>query len=487
MAMKRILLRLVVCALAVGASTCGTPPSRKIIFVGLDGLTWRFLGPLLKDHRLPNFERILDGAASGELETFRPTRSGILWTSVATGKTMAKHGVTDWTFVDEDAREEIERLRLVTGTDRTAAAIWEILSDKGRSVGVTNWWVTYPARPLNGFMITDRLKVVINKKSVAEEPDLVYPASLLDELRPMFVSQSVAVRTMRKFGFPTYGRSKAQQMFATSEASRYLYSFLHTYVGQDQMVASWALHLLDKGQPDFFATIIRIPDVYAHFAWRFADRAVLERIVPQVGVETLTSADRAVRETALGQVAELDQAVAGAMLPAYKFADEFLGSIVSKMGPDTTLMIVSDHGFIWHGGAYDHNPTSHGDYPPASPPGVIILKGKGIRAGTIKGARLFDVTPTILYAMGEPLARDMDGRALTEAFSEAPPRMRDEQWVRTYGTGTKPAKDRAPSREAEQEMLDDLRTLGYIGGSSSPKRGDSKPAAPPEAGDAPRR
>ena len=486
--MKKVLLpALAVAALAVGASRCGTPPSAKIVVVGLDGLTWRFLRPLLKDHQLPNFERILDGAASGDLETFRPTRSGILWTSVATGKTMAKHGIIDWTFVDEDAKEEIEQLRLVTGTNRTAAAIWEILSDKERSVGVTNWWVTYPARPLNGFMVTDRLKVVMNKKSVAEEPDLVYPASLLDELKPMFLKQSGGVRAMHKFGFPSFTRPKAQQMFETSGASRYLYAFLHTYVGQDQMVANWALHLLDKGQPDFFAVILRIPDVYAHLGWRFADRATLERIVPQVRVETLTSGDRTEREMALRLVAELDVAVAKAMLPAYKFADEFLGTLVSKLDPKSTLMIVSDHGFIWHGGAYDHNPTSHGDYPPASPPGVIILKGQGIRPGTIKGARLFDVTPTILYALGEPVARDMDGRALTEAFSEPPPRMRGTQSVSTYGTGARLAKDRAPSREAEQEIFDDLRALGYIGGSSSPRSGQSKPTSKPQDTAAPRR
>jgi hypothetical protein len=36
-------------------------------------------------------------------------------------------------------------------------------------------------------------------------------------------------------------------------------------------------------------------------------------------------------------------------------------------------------------------------------------------------------------------------------------------------------------------MLEDLKTLGYIGGSSSPKKEGSKPTAPPEAGDAPRR
>ena len=131
--------------------------------------------------------------------------------------------------------------------------------------------------------------------------------------------------------------------------------------------------------------------------------------------ESLMSDDPATRDRALGLLDKLDPAVARAMLPAYKLADDFLGQIVSEMDSSTILIIVSDHGFIWRGGSYDHNPSGEG-YPATSPPGVIILKGKNIRPGRIENAKLFDITPTILYALGEPVARDMDGLALKDAF-----------------------------------------------------------------------
>jgi arylsulfatase A-like enzyme len=133
------------------------------------------------------------------------------------------------------------------------------------------------------------------------------------------------------------------------------------------------------------------------------------------------------------------------------------------MDPDSILMIVSDHGFTWNGGGYDHNPSSRTGYPDTSPPGVIILKGKGIRPGRIAGARLYDVTPTILYALREPIGEDMDGRALTEAFSE--PLLfgrREERFVPTYGTGARQAEETSPPDAGEEEMLEDLRSLGYI-------------------------
>ena len=41
-----------------------------------------------------------------------------------------------------------------------------------------------------------------------------------------------------------------------------------------------------------------------------------------------------------------------------------------------------------------------------------------MRAGSLlPRARIVDVAPTLLYGMGLPVARDLDGRALTEAFT----------------------------------------------------------------------
>src|SRR5581483_10953398 len=53
------------------------------------------------------------------------------------------------------------------------------------------------------------------------------------------------------------------------------------------------------------------------------------------------------------------------------------------------------------------------------PDGFLIAVGDGIRPGaTLEGASVVDVAPTILYLMGLPVARDMDGRVLTEILDE---------------------------------------------------------------------
>jgi hypothetical protein len=56
---------------------------------------------------------------------------------------------------------------------------------------------------------------------------------------------------------------------------------------------------------------------------------------------------------------------------------------------------------------------------------VLLALGDGVRPGAVvMGASVLDVTPTILYLMGLPVARDMEGRVLTEIL--------DEEFTRTH-------------------------------------------------------
>ncbi len=50
---------------------------------------------------------------------------------------------------------------------------------------------------------------------------------------------------------------------------------------------------------------------------------------------------------------------------------------------------------------------------------MLLLEGDGIQPGALlTGARLIDVAPTLMYALGLPVAADLDGRVLTNAFDK---------------------------------------------------------------------
>ena len=54
------------------------------------------------------------------------------------------------------------------------------------------------------------------------------------------------------------------------------------------------------------------------------------------------------------------------------------------------------------------------------PDGALLLRGDGVRRGEgLATARIVDLVPTLLYAARLPIARDFDGRVLTEAFEPA--------------------------------------------------------------------
>jgi len=433
----------------------------KVMIIGLDGADWRFIKPLVKEGKLPNFEKLLKNSAYGYLKTAKPTKSAILWTSISTGKRMEKHGIVDWTYVDNSAKEKIQRVKLITGKERTAATIWEILGEKGYSVGVINWWVTYPATKVNGFLISDRLRNVIFNPSIIDEKNLVYPESMIPELKPYVVTKNDVIRVMQKHNFPFYNYEMVDKFYSPSRFFKNMFVQIPSYIAHDDMAANWSLHMLKKKQPDFFAVVLRITDVYAHLAWRFIDKEYLEEVVPKIGLDSILSEDENIRKEAMKLIGDLDRKYADVLYPAYKFADDFIGEVMKIMDKDTVMIIISDHGFQWNGGGYDHNPMFGKKYPDEPPKGILIIYGKDVIPKQINDASIYSICPTVLYALNEPVAKDMDGEPIKDVFRNSFFAMRRGKIINTYGVG--PVSDKAmPTDAAEKEVLEDLRSLGYI-------------------------
>jgi hypothetical protein len=124
-------------------------------------------------------------------------------------------------------------------------------------------------------------------------------------------------------------------------------------------------------------------------------------------------------------------------------------------------MKISDHGFSWNGGGYEHNPMEGSTYPVEPPPGIIIIAGKHIKPATILNASLLDICPTVLYAFNEPIGKDMDGHPITYVFKDTLFLRRNEKFIASYGVG--PLNKKAgTSKAAEEETRKDLEQLGYV-------------------------
>ena len=95
------------------------------------------------------------------------------------------------------------------------------------------------------------------------------------------------------------------------------------------------------------------------------------------------------------------------------------------------------------------------------PDGIIILNGPLFRKHyQIQNATLLDITPTLLYMEGIPTGKDMDGKVLIDAFVSDFINRHHPQLIASHDSGVR--KGNALESEEDKEILEDLKSLGYI-------------------------
>jgi predicted AlkP superfamily phosphohydrolase/phosphomutase len=398
-------------------SSCGRRVERptKVIVVGVDAADWGVMRPLLDEGKLPNFTRLMKEGSTGRSETFIPlTKSPILWTSIATSKLPDEHGIGG--FVQST---KTGRAVPYTGNVRKVKAIWDILGEHGMKVAVVGWLVTWPAQKVNGYLVSDYIQYEAESGIKIEHQ--TYPESLfyeIDSLRlrkPDLTDAMIAPiypvdRTAEEMGVEPWRKDYAKMIYATDETFRRI-----------------ALKLGDK-DVDFLAVYFNGIDSMCHNLW--------------------------------DQSKNRNHPLCHVIDNYYVWMDQVLGQFMDLMDDRTLLVVCSDHGFYGPRRAPDGGlmlgVQMHGRY------GIVGFMGRGIRPGSqIPNAGILDITPTILYALGLPVARDMHGKVLTDAFESDFLRNNPVKFVPTYETGERKAGEPIAS-PVDDQIKDRLKAVGYI-------------------------
>ncbi|HET6278093.1 MAG TPA: tetratricopeptide repeat protein, partial [Candidatus Polarisedimenticolia bacterium] len=365
-------------------------PGMKVLLVGLDGADWNILDPLIRSGSLPNIARLTGEGTRGRLRTITPMLSPVIWTSMATGVLPGRHGIVD--FVASAGREG-ERVP-VTSTLRKVKAFWNILSEQGLSVGVVGWWASYPAEPVSGFVVSDRVAYQLFRAPLRGEQERrgkVYPAGI-DEVVAQLTRHPEAITSAELNNFIR----GADDALALSPDDQQRIESFKTLLAAGDTYAAAAEALAGRFNPDLTAFYLEGTDTVAHLFMSYAPP-------PLEG----TTADERRR-------------YGGTVDAYYRHADAVLGRLIRASQP-TVVILCSDHGFrtgnnrpltdsrIGYGPAADW----HRKY------GVIVLHGEPFRrAHHIDEASVIDLTPTLLALFGLPVAEDMDGRPLLDAFRD---------------------------------------------------------------------
>ena len=378
-------------------STVELEPRPDLLVVGLDGATLDAVLPLAKQGRLPFFARLLEQGAHARLQSFGPRESPALWTTLATGKLPFKHGISgDRVFPDRFLLSG-GPLRLrpahigfpawggllvdsqpVDAGLRRSPVLWEILARLGVPTGMLGWPVSDPVPTGMDFAFSDRYF------SVAPGLDSAAPVELAERGQLFRVAPE-----------------EIDPELSSALGERVPYALLAA-VAEDL----WRLSLADFLWEQRAAT-------RARFVMLPGLGAVSHRYFGGYSYAQFEGTQRPAHDQA-----------AESLTAYYRHLDGFLEHSWQQLGERRLLVVVSPYGFTAPSGLGRlwRAITGRGveGLDSGAPDGLLLLAGDGVQAGKmLDRAALVDVTPTLLYGMGFPIARDLDGQVLTGVFESA--------------------------------------------------------------------
>jgi predicted AlkP superfamily phosphohydrolase/phosphomutase/tetratricopeptide (TPR) repeat protein len=406
---------------------------QRLLLIGWDSADWKLIHPLLDAGKLPGVARLVEGGVSGNLATLEPQLSPMLWTSIATGKMAYHHGVKGFTEVDPVSGGIVP----VSAATRQCKTLWEMLGEKGLRSHVVSWFATQGEQGLNGKLVSNmygHIKGVTAEMDPSEWPEPMpgtsWPPELAAELNDRRITPAdITGEVISAFvpDGPQVDQQRDRRLQSLAEKLAEAYS-----------VQAAACHLMESDPEwDFMAVYFRAIDEICHFFMHYHPPKMAG--IPQADFEMY------------------QHVVNG----AYRAHDMMLQRLIHLAGPDTAIVLVSDHGF--HS---DHLRPKFTPRVPAGitvwhrPQGVIMANGPGFKTDElVHGARLLDIAPTVLHYFGLPVGEDMEGRVLTECFAETRPIATIPTWE--DADGLRQARGSLTAAESKA-LLDQFVALGYI-------------------------
>jgi tetratricopeptide (TPR) repeat protein len=407
--------------------------AQKVLLIGWDSADWKIVNPLLEAGLMPALDQLINQGVMGNIGTLVPALSPMLWNSIATGKLAQKHGILG--FVEP--RPDGSGIRPVSSTSRKCKAIWNILSQAGLRSNVVGWFASHPAEPINGACVSNQfcMPPVGQMENWPITPQSVHPEPLAQELA-QFRVHPLEITGAHLQPFIPRGADIDQ----TSKPEQRRLDALRKHLAECASVHAIATWLMENEPWDFMAVYYNALDIIGHYFMPFHPPRMEE--VGQREFEIY-------KDVVTG---------------AYRFHDMMLERLLQLAGPKTTVILLSDHGFLSDQlrprpgtSAFDDPAAWHRSH------GIFCMKGPGVLADErIYGGSLLDVVPTILTVFGLPVGEDMDGKALIQSFETPPKIERIPTWETVPGEAGMHPSDLRQDPVAAQQALQQLVELGYI-------------------------
>lgn len=346
------------------ASVSARALTRRATVLVLDGLSFDFLFPLMTEGKLPNFSWLAENGSWGRLESLRPSELSVLEASAVTGKLPVRHrkfspvtyllpwGVGDFGVLP----------RFILFRQLTRLGLLEI---RPRD--------TPPrARSLADIVAANDAAIVSGRGAgpgCGEAPDAKAGKALPEVLPDDSAGLDPRLDVVKKAFFCDRA---ADEAFAAARAAG------------SPGLARLTLGGLNAVQAYFYK--YRVPGAFGAI-----DQAAINRY---------------------GEVID----------KYYAFYDRLVGRYLAARKDDEILLVYSSFGVEpmpfwmrlveWLLGNSEISATHEG-----APRGAVFFAGPGVAKGhNVEGVRLIDLTPTLLYYLGLPVGKDMDGIVRSALF-----------------------------------------------------------------------
>ncbi len=270
----------------------------RVFIVGWDGATFDLIEPWIAEGKLPNIAAVWNGGSHGELQSTLPPMTFPAWSSFMTGKNPAKHGIYDFTR----QRPGTYDLEFVNGGQRKAPSFWKLLSDAGKRVISISVPCTFPPEPVNGVMLSGFDAAGLGGSSSKLDARGMYPREVYDELERELGGHPIGSFPIQEIN---QGRAEAAVQKILDVIAR---------------KAATAKYLMQNYEWDCAMILFGESDGAGHHFWKYCDHRS-----PQFTAEPASMRD--------------------SILRVYQELDRQLGELKQLLPFDTTLLMMSDHGF----------------------------------------------------------------------------------------------------------------------------------------------
>jgi predicted AlkP superfamily phosphohydrolase/phosphomutase/tetratricopeptide (TPR) repeat protein len=388
----------------------------RVAVIAIDGADWELVSELAADGRVPNLRALTQGGASASLQTVQPTVSPLVWTSAATGVQPDRHRVID--FMSSGSP--------VDAFARRTPAVWEIAEGFGRHAVVANWWTAWPPMP-NATVVYDT--------PVEHLPGALYPAKHEQRVASMRVPvETIGYEQVRRFlniTAPEY-----EQAVASGNPSD------PVNVMRELLAKTWSDHragldLYRQESPLLMMMHYEGTDVVNH-----------------LGAPYHPPYREGINNTEFRKYWPL-------VANYYSEIDRLIGEWMQVLSEDTTVIVMSAHGFRWGRERPRSQPAGRAALSDHSNTGVFIAYGNHVvPSRASRSVSVYDVAPTILAILGLPPAMEMPGQVPPGIFRDI--RAVESVRVVSYAEffGERPIATAV--RPAPQQYRQTLQAVGHI-------------------------